>query len=286
MASGGQPIGGITQAGAQAACTLTESGTTTVSFFATDNQGNVEAMQTVVPIKIDRVKPTMNRPPKAKFVAVTRLLPTSIPVTIFNWNWSSDPGPSGGQSGFDRYWLRMTTDGGPLQNLTLASSNSTASVRYLEPSHTYQFQAHVVDKAGNTSLAAVGTPFTLELHQDDDPGIVYTGNWEPRNHTYASGGTTRASSQANATATLTFTGTSVALITTRGTDRGKLEVSIDGGPPVVVDLYRPALEGRRIVFTVNDLAPGIHTLTVRVLGQKHNSSTGFRVDIDAFAVLN
>ena len=55
---------------------------------------------------------------------------------------------------------------------------------------------------------------------------------------------------------------------------------------MTVDLYRPSLEGRRIVFAATGLTAGAHTLTVTVLETKNAGSSGTRVDVDAFLVLN
>ena len=89
----------------------------------------------------------------------------------------------------------------------------------------------------------------------------------------------------NATVTATFTGANVACVATLDRDRGKAEVRVDGGAPVIVDLYSATLQGRRIVFAANGLAAGQHTIQIRVLGQKHSASSGTRVDVDALLVL-
>ena len=43
--------------------------------------------------------------------------------------------------------------------------------------------------------------------------------------------------------------------------------------------------GRRIVFAATGLSNTAHTLQLTVLGTKNPASSGFRVDVDAFAVL-
>ena len=53
---------------------------------------------------------------------------------------------------------------------------------------------------------------------------------------------------------------------TRASDRGQASVSIDGGTPVVVDLYSASFQGRRIVFAANGLSASSHTLVITVHG--------------------
>jgi hypothetical protein len=94
-------------------------------------------------------------------------------------------------------------------------------------------------------------------------------------------------SAAGAKATFAFTGTDVALVTTYGADRGKAEVWVDDVKAADLDLYRagatPAT--RRIAFSRHFASSGTHTIELKVLGAKNASSTGTRVDLDAFLVL-
>jgi hypothetical protein len=63
------------------------------------------------------------------------------------------------------------------------------------------------------------------------------------------------------------------------------EVRIDGVLVATVDLYHATLQGRRIVFAADGLAPGAHTLEIRTLATANPASTGTRVDLDAVLVL-
>ncbi len=87
-------------------------------------------------------------------------------------------------------------------------------------------------------------------------------------------------------AQFSFTGSSVAWVATKGPDRGRAEVWMDGAKIKVIDLYASAEQPRRIVFAQDQLdASQTHTLEVRVLGTKNTASSGTYVDVDAFAVL-
>jgi hypothetical protein len=60
-------------------------------------------------------------------------------------------------------------------------------------------------------------------------------------------------------------------------------VWVDGVKVKTVDLYAAADQPRKVVFAKNDLDPSsTHTLEIRLLGTKNASSSGMRVDVDAF----
>ena len=102
-----------------------------------------------------------------------------------------------------------------------------------------------------------------------------------------------------ATATFTFTGTSVTWISTRASDRGIAKISIDGTPVTNgtvalpgdtgsnksgIDLYNAITLWQQPVYTKSGLSSGSHTLKVEVTGTRNDSSDGTRVDIDAFEI--
>ena len=76
-----------------------------------------------------------------------------------------------------------------------------------------------------------------------------------------------------------------AWVSTLGPDRGTATISVDGGPATVIDLYAPIQQPAQVVWTLGNLAPGTHTVTVTVRGTANPASTGTRVDVDAFVVI-
>ncbi len=60
---------------------------------------------------------------------------------------------------------------------------------------------------------------------------------------------------------------------------------IDGVKAVTVDLYASSAQPRNMVFTKSWTTSASHTLEIRVLGTKNASSSGKRVDVDAFVAL-
>jgi len=83
--------------------------------------------------------------------------------------------------------------------------------------------------------------------------------------------------RAGAELTLEFTGTAVGAYVLAGPDAGTVEAAIDGGKPKAVDLYHRFSRGlhypRTVVFDA-DLAPGKHTLRLRVTDRRNKSSSG------------
>lgn len=93
------------------------------------------------------------------------------------------------------------------------------------------------------------------------------------------------SSTAGSTADFVFEGTRATLYTLQTPVSGLAAVSIDGGPETLVDLWGPSRVGTRPVFTSPELAPGRHTLRVRVTGDRGENSSGSVVHIDRIDVV-
>ena len=65
-----------------------------------------------------------------------------------------------------------------------------------------------------------------------------------------------------------------------------LEISVDGGEPVTVDTYSAVREDQAVLFDTGELAPGTHTVLLRVLGEKSAGSTGCWIEFDAVQLLD
>jgi lysophospholipase L1-like esterase len=89
------------------------------------------------------------------------------------------------------------------------------------------------------------------------------------------------------TLTFKFTGTAVGVYWLVAPDSGDVEWSIDGSPPKRRSSWdRYALKFTRPHYTVfsTELPPGEHVLTIKVLAEKNEQSTGTAVRIGAFLV--
>jgi hypothetical protein len=130
---------------------------------------------------------------------------------------------------------------------------------------------------------------TRRFEEKDTTFVTRSGVWGDADpHGGWSDGKALESTDPNASITFSFTGTSVRWIGGRGRNGGKARVLVDGAQVKIVDLfYRPNDEFRAPCFTVYDLTPGPHTLTIQVLGE-HNplaaADSPNKVWVDAFEV--
>jgi lysophospholipase L1-like esterase len=87
-------------------------------------------------------------------------------------------------------------------------------------------------------------------------------------------------SEPGAEATLPFTGTAVGAYLVAGPDAGIAEASIDGGPFTAVDTFHEFSKGLhypRTVMFATDLAPGAHTLVLRVAAGTRSGGHALRI---------
>jgi len=158
------------------------------------------------------------------------------------------------------------------------------------PLLAYQFQVRACSNPTTCSAFAVGPKFRL-VPVDDTivANIAFRGGWTVAPVPGAYGGSVHFATKPGANATLnSLTWTVVgngAWVSTLGPDRGKATVTVDGGPPTIIDLYAPTQQPAQVVWTLGNLGPGTHTVVVTVQGAQNPASTGSRVDVDAFVVI-
>jgi hypothetical protein len=125
--------------------------------------------------------------------------------------------------------------------------------------------------------------------EENDLAMTTTGAWQKRGPEVAafSGGTAASSALSQASATFTFTGTSVVWLGLKCDVCGTARVTIDGGAETSVDTAGSAAPGSpdlksEPVWSAANLAAGSHTLTITVTGT--TSTSGAHVVVDAFDV--
>lgn len=115
----------------------------------------------------------------------------------------------------------------------------------------------------------------------------YAGSWvEQSGQTRALSGGERFSAVEGDSFTLTFHGGRVSWNASKENNRGIAAVSIDGGDEVFVDQYTYCIVPQygRLLYDSGLLLPGVHTLKVRVTGQKNKQSKGSSVYNDCVKV--
>jgi hypothetical protein len=95
-----------------------------------------------------------------------------------------------------------------------------------------------------------------------------------------SGGADQYSTQANASATFTFTGNLIQFVSEQSSDRGSFKVYIDGTLQATVSNYSTTTHNAVVVWQESLATSGQHTLEIVNVGTSGHS----RVDVDAFIV--
>lgn len=88
----------------------------------------------------------------------------------------------------------------------------------------------------------------------------------------------------NATLSLPFTGEQIVLVSDKDPFRGIAEIKIDGVSQGTVDLYSDTTKNQVEVFKSATLAPGAHTMVVRVTNTKNAAARATFVSVDQFKV--
>lgn len=176
-------------------------------------------------------------------------------------------------------------EGEPLPQVS--GSDEAMVVAGLTPGQFYYFAIRAKDDGNNVSGLSNSPGATAQAdsnvgagtYDDSNINILYGGSWSP----YTSGGpynnTLRLCNVPNSTATFTFTGTQISLIYTKYSSRGNIEITIDGGTPVLLNMYSKSLLWQQR-WDSPILSPGTHTIVFR-----HPGGTKY-IDIDALVVSN
>jgi len=182
-----------------------------------------------------------------------------------------------------RYELQRRKGTNAWVSVPLPTATATSADVPVQPGAGYRFRVRATDSAGNVGAWATTTRASVALSEENAAAAAYTGSWTRTALSGASGGYVRHSSGGGSTARLSFNGRSVALVSTRGPNRGIAELWLDGSRVATVDLYAASVQKAHVVWATS-LASGAHQLELRVTGTRNPSASGARVDIDAFLV--
>ncbi len=80
-------------------------------------------------------------------------------------------------------------------------------------------------------------PVGSGTYENENVNVSYTGSWTTTASSNSSGGSTSYSNDPAASASLSFYGGQVSLLYTGYSNRGEIEISIDGGEPEILDQY-------------------------------------------------
>jgi hypothetical protein len=276
----------------------TTAGTKSASLVFTDNGSTTTQTIPVSGVAGDPLPPTVSAPVQnfteagmpLTVTVVQQLAESTIPIAIRWSQTNTEP--------LDHYELQQSNNGGSTWNPVTLPDPKATSVRVnlklgtnAQPP-TYMFRVRGYGLPADR-IGAWTTGQRVPLTPIDNPlttRVKYSGNWTQQALAGAYGGNVHFATAPGPNASLnkasfTVTG-NVALMSTMGPDRGRLQISVDGqsfGP--VTDLYSPTVGTARVPVAVDNLPAGTHTVTVTVLGTRSPASTGTRVDIDGWAVI-
>lgn len=124
----------------------------------------------------------------------------------------------------------------------------------------------------------IGTEFT-----DDTNYSIRYGAWGGLWNGNALGGGYRLATTANSSVTFITRGRSFQWITARGPNYGQAVIYVDAKAVLTVDLYFPTQLWQQSIL-VNNLGPGVHTISIVLLGQNQPASGGSGVVFDGILI--
>jgi hypothetical protein len=135
-----------------------------------------------------------------------------------------------------------------------------------------------------SALAATSsTAFAQTRIEQNDPAIVYSGNWYTNDSAANTGGHAVLTNAKGARASITFNGTGIAWIGVADAYAGLATVYLDGSMQVI-NTYNPISQYQRVLFQAGGLAPGLHTLSIEVTHERGPGTDGSWVWVDAFDI--
>ena len=138
----------------------------------------------------------------------------------------------------------------------------------------------------NGSGIVGGVSASVGRIEQNNPAIVYTGNWYLIINPVMSGGSAVLAMDPNSSATVTFNGTGIVWIGYQDQWSGLAQVYVDGAlksPPV--DTYTASDLSQSHVYSITGLQPGSHTLRIVVAGTRDTVSAGSWIWVDGFNII-
>jgi len=224
-----------------------------------------------IPVTVDQTGPTVS-------VTRTFVVPQTIGSrTKVRWSMTGDDGAGIGVAGFDVWPFQPDSNNTPMFSYTGAAAHLDLATL---TGARYTVEVRGKDKLNNVDQEDQYLGSVTRIAQDKSASVHYHGSWSTKSATSASGGTIHTTTASGATVTYSATGIAFGLVVTKGPGRGKLSVSVDGGPAVVIDARKSTTAYRQVVWQATT-GYGTHTIRVKALG----TSGRPRVDIDAILVL-
>src|SRR5215216_2866580 len=119
--------------------------------------------------------------------------------------------------------------------------------------------------------------------EQNDPAIIYSGNWYTNDAAANTGGHAVLTNTRGARASITFNGTGINWIGVADAYAGLATLYLDGAMQVI-NTYNPISQYQKALFQANGLAPGLHTFSIEVTHERGPGTDGSWIWIDAFDI--
>ena len=190
---------------------------------------------------------------------------------------------------FTLYYTQYTNRGniqvfmdGSLTPLTTINANGALLWQKTYTSPTFAPGTHtVVFKDGGPSGSTIDID-AIQIratYDDTDSNWVYTGAWTASTPGPAYGSTLHYTLTPGDTASLAFTGTQFTFYYTQYSNRGNIQVFLDGSLTPLVSINASGVLIWQKTYTSPTFAPGAHTVVF-----KHGGPSGTTIDIDAITI--
>lgn len=262
-----------------------------------DSDGNVVD---VTPVKENRISfateagksyTLKDIPASATVTAPTGLTALRADAENVNLSWNAVTAEEGSNVTYNVY--RQVEDGDVICIETGLATTTYTDTTADKTLGTMKYQvAAVVDgiESEKSAVVTVTEPIGAGKIDNTDERIAYVGEWgnwtQDKDVNYMDTIQYLNKPKGGETVTLTFKGTGIKVIGCTNKDRGKIEVSIDGKSQGVVDTYSKDTVRQKEYFSKDDLTAGIHTLQLKVLNEKQAASSGTKIELDAFEILD
>ena len=190
---------------------------------------------------------------------------------------------------------KVTLDGKTVATIDLYSA-TTVWRHTVWQTATLKSGAHTVtiEWTGTKRAAATGTNINIDAivvtgvvtghYQENNSKLVHAGPWTTTATASASGGSFALANSSGASVTIHLTGVYLGWFAKKGPDCGQATVTVDGGTPVMIDLYSAKVAWQQEVWSTGVLAGGTHTVVIGWTGTKRAAATGTNINIDAVDV--
>jgi len=160
----------------------------------------------------------------------------------------------------ERYQLQQSTDGGSFA--TVYDGAGTSYNITLSYGHKYQFRVTGSDANDIWSGWVTAPALTPTVYQESNAAITYGGAWGTVSSTNDLGGAHKYTTTANASAQITFTGESIAIVGIKTPSGSNVSVQIDGTSYPSLSFYASSITYRQIIASYTWSSVGTHTVKI------------------------